>query len=78
MQLHELYQTQLDEKQNRIMEIFTIVTVIIAPLSLITGWFGMNIPIPGLQVDFLWIILLVFAFIMTGALIVLIRRKSWV
>lgn len=78
MQLHELYQTQLDEKQNRIMEIFTVVTVVIAPLTLITGWFGMNIPIPGLQFGFTWIILIIAGALMSGGIVAFIKLKNWI
>ena len=42
VQIRELYQSQLDIKQNRIMSILTIVTSIFMPLTLIAGWYGMN------------------------------------
>ena len=42
MQIRELYQTQTDIRQNRVMKILTAVTTIFLPLSLIAGWYGMN------------------------------------
>lgn len=42
IQLREVYQAQIDEKQNSIMKMLTIVTTIFFPLSIITGWYGMN------------------------------------
>ncbi|MBQ7598247.1 MAG: magnesium transporter CorA [Clostridia bacterium] len=42
VQLRDLYQSQLDVKQNRIMTVLTVVTTIFLPLSLIAGWYGMN------------------------------------
>lgn len=42
MQIRDLYQAQLDVKQNRIMTLLTVVTSIFMPLTLITGWYGMN------------------------------------
>lgn len=42
MQIRDLYQSQLDVKQNRIMSVLTIITTIFFPLSIITGWYGMN------------------------------------
>ena len=42
MQLRDLYHTQMDVKQNRIMTVLTVVSTIFMPLTLITGWFGMN------------------------------------
>lgn len=42
MQLREMHQTQIDIRQNEIMKVLTIVTTIFMPLTLITGWYGMN------------------------------------
>ncbi|MGX8704625.1 MAG: magnesium transporter CorA family protein, partial [bacterium] len=42
VQVRDLYQSQLSEKQNRIMTILTVVTTIFTPLTLVTGWYGMN------------------------------------
>ena len=42
VQVREMYQTQVDIQQNRVMTLLTIVTTIFMPLTLITGWYGMN------------------------------------
>lgn len=42
MQVREFYQAQVDVKQNTIMKFLTGVTTIFLPLTLITGWYGMN------------------------------------
>ena len=42
VQLREMHQTQIDIRQNEIMKVLTIVTTIFMPLTLITGWYGMN------------------------------------
>lgn len=42
LQIREMYQSQVDIKQNETMKILTVVTTIFFPLSLITGWYGMN------------------------------------
>lgn len=42
MQIRDLYQTQMDVKQNKIMAALTIITTIFFPLSIVTGWYGMN------------------------------------
>lgn len=41
-QIWNLKQTQLSDLQNRISTTLTIITVIFLPLTMITGWFGMN------------------------------------
>ena len=42
LQLRELFQAEIDVRQNRIMKILTIVTTIFLPLTLVAGWYGMN------------------------------------
>lgn len=42
MQIRDLYQSQIDVKQNKIMAVLTIITTIFFPLSIVTGWYGMN------------------------------------
>lgn len=42
MQVRDLYQSQIDVKQNKIMAVLTIITTIFFPLSIVTGWYGMN------------------------------------
>ena len=43
-----MYQAQIDIEQNNLMKFFTVVTSIFAPLTLITGWYGMNLKLPEL------------------------------
>lgn len=42
IQVLELYHAKVDERENNIMKILTIVTTIFLPLSLIASWYGMN------------------------------------
>ena len=42
LQVRELFQAQVDIRQNRIMQILTVVTTLCLPLSLVAGWYGMN------------------------------------
>ena len=41
-QVKEVYQGQVDELQNRNMQFLTVVSTIFFPLTLITGWYGIN------------------------------------
>ena len=41
-QVQTMFQAEIDIRQNRIMQILTIVTTIFLPLSLLAGWYGMN------------------------------------
>lgn len=78
LQLHELHQTHIDLKQNSIMQVFTIVTVLFAPLTLVTGWFGMNLTkIPGIGMDSMWLVLLIVFAVCTAGLLLFFRKKKW-
>lgn len=41
-QVRESYQAQIDINSNNIMKLFTVITTIFSPLTLIVGWYGMN------------------------------------
>lgn len=42
LQVRELFQTQVDLRQNKIMKTLTLVTTLCLPLSLVAAWYGMN------------------------------------
>lgn len=42
VQVREAYSSSLDYSINAVMKIFTVVTTIFQPLTLIVGWYGMN------------------------------------
>jgi len=45
-QVREAYQAQVDINLNSIMKLFTVVTSVFLPLTLLVGWYGMNIKMP--------------------------------
>lgn len=78
MQLREAYQSMLDIRLNNIMKIFTVLSAIFLPLTLITGWYGMNfVGMPELlwRYGYLYVILLsaTVALICIGVF----KRKNW-
>ena len=49
-QVKDAYQAQVDARQNSNMQFLTVISTIFFPLTLITGWFGMNFKdMPGLE-----------------------------
>ncbi len=77
-QIRDLNQTQLDLKQNRIMTVLTVITSIFMPLTLITGWYGMNFEhMPELSSPIAYpIVMATCAFIFIGGLI-FFKIKKW-
>jgi magnesium transporter len=45
-QVREAYQAEVDIGLNNIMKIFTVITAVFLPLTLIVGWYGMNLQMP--------------------------------
>lgn len=78
LQLREVYQTQFDIKQNRIMKVLTIVTTIFSPLTIIVGWYGMNFTnMPELSwgYGYTWVIAL--SILATVASIWILRKNKF-
>jgi magnesium transporter len=48
-QVREAYQAQIDIEQNSLMKTFTVITAIFLPLTLLVGWYGMNLRMPEFE-----------------------------
>ncbi|MDF9866882.1 Mg2+ and Co2+ transporter CorA [Bacilli bacterium PM5-3] len=72
IQIKEVYQNQLDVSLNNTMNLFTILSAIFLPLTLITSWYGMNFIIPEFKYKYGYlipIILCLFSIVITIFLI---------
>ena len=78
VQVRDYYESQMDLKQNRIMALLTVITSIFLPLTLITGWYGMNFKyMPELGMRWTYPALVgVFALIVVVCL-VFFKKKKW-
>lgn len=75
-QLRDVCQAQIEAKQNQIMQFLTVVSTIFAPLTLLTGWYGMNFHfMPELEWGYPWIVLV--AGVIVGVLILYFKRKHF-
>ena len=77
-QVRELYQSELSVKQNRIMTVLTVVTTIIMPLTLVTGWYGMNFKyMPELDSPIAYPVIIGVVAVMAIAGIIYFKKKKW-
>ena len=78
-ELQSLYESQVSLKQNDVMQILTTVTTIFLPLTLITGWYGMNFKyMPELTWEFGYpMIFILFAVIIIVCIIIFKKKKFW-
>ena len=78
MQVRELSQSELSVKQNRIMTVLTVVTTIIMPLTLVTGWYGMNFKyMPELDSPLAYPIVIGVVILMAVSGIIYFKKKKW-
>lgn len=79
MQLREAYQSMLDIRLNRIMKTFTALSAVFLPLTLITGWYGMNFKgMPELSWRYGYPYVTALAVVVALVCIILFRRKKWI
>lgn len=77
VQVRESYQAQIDIEQNRIMKIFTLVTSIFLPLTLVAGWYGMNLKMPEYKSEIAYPILIAICVIVCVVWFLFFRKKGW-
>lgn len=76
--MQDTYQSQLSIQQNNLMKIFTIVTVIFLPLTLLVGWYGMNFAyMPELHWKYGYPIIIAVSTGIVVALIWYFKHKKW-
>lgn len=76
-QAREAYQAQIDIEQNNIMKIFTIVTSIFLPLTLIVGWYGMNFAMPEFTWKYGYFMVIVLSVSVCVGLALYFKKKKW-
>ncbi|MBP3272642.1 MAG: magnesium transporter CorA [Ruminococcus sp.] len=78
IQVRDLYQSQLDVRQNHIMAVLTIVTTVFTPLTLITGWYGMNfVHMPELAWKISYPIVIIVSILIVVLSLWFFKKKKW-
>lgn len=76
--LQDAYSSSLDLKLNHTMKVFTVLTSIFFPLTLITGWYGMNFTtMPELTWKFGYIYVIILSVVVVAVLMLIGKRKKW-
>jgi len=66
-----------DYRQNQIMKKVTSWAAVIAVPTLITGYYGMNVPYPGFNETWGWVVSVVLMAVLSGGLYFEFRRHDW-
>jgi len=76
-QVREAFQTQIDINLNSVMKVFTVITSVFFPLTLIVGWYGMNLQMPefGWRYGYLFVIGIIVS--TAGATLYYFKKNKW-
>ncbi|MGC2871987.1 CorA family divalent cation transporter [Ihubacter sp. mB4P-1] len=75
--VREAYQSQIDIEQNNLMKIFTVVTSIFLPLTLIAGWYGMNLRLPEYTWAWGYPFVASLSIGLVVVLLIVFKKKKW-
>lgn len=76
-QVRESYQNQLDINLNQTMKLFTVITAVFLPLTLITGWFGMNLVMPETKFPITYPLTILLCLGVAGGCLWYFKRHKW-
>ena len=77
-QIRDLYSQESDVRLNRVMAILTVLSTIFMPLTLITGWYGMNfVYMPELKMPFAYPMVLLTCIIIVISMLIYFKKKKW-
>ncbi len=76
--LQDAYATLLDQRMNNTMKVFTIITTIFFPLTIIVGWYGMNFThMPELTWEYGYIYVIILSVLIVAILGIIGKKKKW-
>ena len=76
--LQDAYSSYLDLKTNHIMGVFTAVTTIFFPLTLVVGWYGMNFEnMPELSWRFGYLFVIIVSILVVSVLTIIMKKRKW-
>lgn len=76
-QVREAYQSQVDINLNVTMKVFTVITAIFLPLTLVAGWYGMNLQMPEFSWDYGYLFVISLSVTIVVFCIVLFKKNKW-
>lgn len=76
-QAREAYQARIDIEQNQLMKVFTVITAVFLPLTLIVGWYGMNFHIPEFNWRFGYLYVIILSVVVCVVCVCIFKRKKW-
>src|SRR3954464_9816604 len=75
--LEDTNESVINHRQNDILRVLTIFSVVMLPLTLITGLFGMNVAFPGFDTRWMFWVILGVMLSAIGGMVAFFRYKRW-
>jgi len=76
----EGYLSAISNRLNRVMKVLTVVSTIVLPMTVLTGLWGMNVPLPhfagGEGLQFWWVVGIMM--VITVVMLAVFRWKRWI
>ena len=76
-EIRDAYQAQVDISLNTTMKVFTVITAIFLPLTLIAGWYGMNLSMPEYSWAWGYPVVIAVSILIVIAEILYFKRHKW-
>jgi magnesium transporter len=79
--IHEINLASVSNRLNKVMKVLTVMSTIFLPLTVLTGMWGMNIPVPHFpgaspESQFWWITGMMV--VIAAAMLAFFRRNKWI
>jgi magnesium transporter len=75
--VREAFETEMANKTNELMKLFTIAAMFFSPLTLVTGIYGMNFRIPECSWNYGYIYVILLMLSISAGLFVYFKRRGW-
>ena len=62
--------------QNKIMKLFTMISMLFMPATLLCSFYGMNVTLPLAEIKLAWLGIFVLMLVMVGAVVIVLKRKK--
>ncbi len=74
----EIYYSVISGRTSEIITILTIMSIIMMPLTVITGFFGMNVHLPGAENKFAYLIIFLSMGMLSLSMLAFFRSRKWI
>ena len=62
--------------QNKIMKLFTMISMLFMPATLVCSFYGMNVTLPLAEIKLAWLGIFVLMLVMVGAVVIVLKKKK--